>query len=108
MGNLKKAFQSIAKKLQTETIRIDIKDDFCVAQNGVKNFAKIFKCSICSFSTKWPRSIKIHIRTVHEFKKPFKCEICQISFSQNGSMKIHKITVHGNEKFFIGVVAQAK
>ena len=83
MGNLEKAFQSIAKKLQTETDWIYKKDDLSEAQNGVKNCAKIFKCFICSFSTKWRRNLKIHIRTVHEFKKPFCCEICQISFSQS-------------------------
>ena len=99
MGNLEKAFQSIAKKLQTETDWIYKKDDLSEAQNGVKNCAKIFKCFICSFSTKWRSNLRTHIRTVHEFKKPFCCEICQISFSQNSSLKTHKI-VHGNEKPF--------
>ena len=61
---------------------------------------KPFKCSLCSYSTKWKSHLTTHIRGIHTKEKPFKCSTCSYAASQKGDVDFHIRLVHNNEKPF--------
>lgn len=62
-------------------------------RKGVKSFS----CTECDFTTHLKRSLKGHIRTIHEQKiTEHLCDICQCICASSGALKLHRENIHEN------------
>ena len=59
-----------------------------VSRSGANRSAHIFKCNICSKSTRQFCNFKSHIRT-HLDLKPYCCSICGKGFTTSSNCKFH-------------------
>jgi hypothetical protein len=58
------------------------------------------RCPHCGKRLSSARSLKVHIRTVHEGVRGFECEVCHRRFGQKGSLRTHIRTVHEGDRGF--------
>ncbi|KAK7082991.1 hypothetical protein SK128_023848 [Halocaridina rubra] len=68
----------------------------CEEGNGKDSYRKIYRCSMCPYSS-LNRVNKDHHMLVHTGEKPHKCPYCPASFAQKGNMNTH-IRRHTGEK----------
>lgn len=56
--------------------------------------AKNFHCDVCGKSYKSKKSLRVHIRTLHDQEKNYICPICNRAFSQNHVLRTHLLKTH--------------
>ena len=52
------------------------------------------QCKICKRSFTQLKSLKEHMKTIHEERRDHKCYLCPKRFTQSKSVKVHIRTVH--------------
>ena len=65
-------------------------------KNGKPTREKIFKCTLCAFTSLRLAALKSHIKT-HTARKLYKCDVCDYSSSHSGHLKRHQL-IHTGEK----------
>ena len=52
------------------------------------------KCDLCDVTFEMPSGLQFHMDTIHKGQKKFQCESCEKSFTASGNLKLHKVSVH--------------
>jgi len=68
---------------------------------GTTQVSKVFKCTSCSFESKYKYALLQHVKRVHLKIKDFTCDQCDLSFSAKGDLNIHVKRVHLKIKDFV-------
>ena len=77
--------------------KLHILDNMAKDQDGTQQDKnKSQKCGLCSYSSKWPSTLKCHM-IVHIGHKDFTCEQCDNSYTNADKLKQHMLT-HSGEK----------
>ncbi|XP_065583518.1 gastrula zinc finger protein XlCGF7.1-like [Artemia franciscana] len=88
------------------------KCDKCFKTSNDRNVHEIthkdsrpYSCSSCTQSFKTIRSLKSHIKSVHDNVKNFECDICEKRFANNGNLNNHR-NKHLNIKPYVCTVQE--
>lgn len=56
--------------------------------------AKNFPCDVCGKSFKSPKTLRFHVRTLHDQEKNYVCPVCKRAFTQNHALRHHLLKTH--------------